>query len=145
MHEPVGYLLTWTCYGTWLHGDERGSVDRPRNVPDEPFVPPNLARLSLDRAKLRHPPVRLSEDARRVVYQTITRHCEFRSWSLHVVNVRTNHVHVVVSCGCTPARAREEFKAWCTRLLREAVLCDKNAPVWTEGGSGGRICGMNEL
>jgi hypothetical protein len=23
-----GYLITFCCYGTWLHGDERGSVDR---------------------------------------------------------------------------------------------------------------------
>ena len=23
-----GYLITFRCYGTWLHGEERGSVDR---------------------------------------------------------------------------------------------------------------------
>jgi len=22
---PLGYLITFRCYGTWLHGDERGS------------------------------------------------------------------------------------------------------------------------
>jgi hypothetical protein len=25
---PIGYLITFRSYGTWLHGDERGSVDR---------------------------------------------------------------------------------------------------------------------
>src|SRR5438093_13756827 len=24
---PLGYLITFRCYGTWLHGDERGSID----------------------------------------------------------------------------------------------------------------------
>jgi hypothetical protein len=25
MHrEPLGYFITWTCYGTWLPGDDRG-------------------------------------------------------------------------------------------------------------------------
>ena len=24
----IAYLITFRCYGTWLHGDERGSVDR---------------------------------------------------------------------------------------------------------------------
>jgi hypothetical protein len=28
---PLAYLITFRCYGTWLHGDERGSVDRFRN------------------------------------------------------------------------------------------------------------------
>src|SRR2546426_7242807 len=22
--SPIGYLITFRCYGTWLHGDERG-------------------------------------------------------------------------------------------------------------------------
>jgi len=25
---PLAYLITFRSYGTWLHGDERGSVDR---------------------------------------------------------------------------------------------------------------------
>ena len=26
MAKMVGYMLTWTTYGTWLQGDERGYV-----------------------------------------------------------------------------------------------------------------------
>jgi len=29
--EPLAYFLTWTTYGTWLPGDERGWVRRPGN------------------------------------------------------------------------------------------------------------------
>jgi hypothetical protein len=27
-HSPLGYLITFRAYGTWLHGHERGSVDQ---------------------------------------------------------------------------------------------------------------------
>ena len=33
---PLAFLLTWTTFGTWLHGDERGSMDRhSRGLPSE--------------------------------------------------------------------------------------------------------------
>ena len=35
--EPAGHFLTFRTYGTWLHGDARGSVDRFHNVPGEPL------------------------------------------------------------------------------------------------------------
>ena len=28
---PLAFLITFRTYGTWLHGDERGSVNRFRN------------------------------------------------------------------------------------------------------------------
>src|SRR5687767_4505235 len=28
---PLGYLITFRCYGTWLQGDTRGSIDRFHN------------------------------------------------------------------------------------------------------------------
>ena len=38
---PLAYLITFRSYGTWLHGDERGSVDRFHNVYGTPRLPPN--------------------------------------------------------------------------------------------------------
>jgi hypothetical protein len=34
-HTPVGYLITFRSYGTWLHGRE-GSVDRFHNAYGRP-------------------------------------------------------------------------------------------------------------
>jgi len=31
MDQPLAYFLTWQCYGCWLHGDPRGSVDSEHN------------------------------------------------------------------------------------------------------------------
>jgi len=41
---PLAYLITFTTYGTWLHGDPRGSVDREHNVWGTPFLDPDRAR-----------------------------------------------------------------------------------------------------
>ena len=37
---PLAYLLTFTCYGTRLHGDTRGTVDRNNNRYGMPFLSP---------------------------------------------------------------------------------------------------------
>ncbi|MDQ3490280.1 MAG: hypothetical protein M3449_04330 [Acidobacteriota bacterium] len=29
---PLAFLTTFRTYGTWLHGDKRGSIDRFHNV-----------------------------------------------------------------------------------------------------------------
>ena len=35
------------------------------------------------------------------------------------MNCRTNHLHVVVSADRHPDEVRKQFKAWCTRRLKE--------------------------
>jgi hypothetical protein len=37
---PLAYLITFRCHGTWLHGDERGSVDRFHNRYKSPCIEP---------------------------------------------------------------------------------------------------------
>jgi hypothetical protein len=36
---PLAYFITFRSYGSWLHGDERGSVDRSHNQYGSPFLP----------------------------------------------------------------------------------------------------------
>jgi REP element-mobilizing transposase RayT len=74
--------------------------------------------------------------AREIVRSTIRAHCEFRGWTLHAANVRTNDVHVVVSAEHpAPKIVMEQFKAWTTRRLREGRVSRPDAPVWAEHGS----------
>jgi hypothetical protein len=75
----------------------------------------------------------LSHEHRHLVERTIRRHCELRRWTLHAVNARTNHVPVVVTAvGYRPETVRDQFKAWCTRSLKEAGA--ERTRFWTEGG-----------
>ena len=115
MPSPLAYFLTWRSYGTWLPGDERGCVDPLHNVYDTPFAPPDEDRKSIAESSMLGAPFELGEEARAIVDQTVRDHCTIKKWSLHAVNVRTNHVHVVVSCGAfDPDMAMGQFKSWGT-------------------------------
>ena len=113
-----------------------GSADRSgEHQHGRPYIKENRARDRFERTELRSSPVVLDERLRTVVEQTIIDHIEYRRWALHAINVRTNHVHVVVSCSCPPEKPLHEFKAWATRRLREAELVGSDARVWTRHGS----------
>ena len=132
---PLAYLITFRCYGTWLHGDERGSVDREHNAPSGPLVEPHAGRAQAARARLRQSPVVLHAEPRAVVHDAIGEVCRHYGWPLRALSARTNHVHVVVSSEQTPERAMNAFKSWCTRRAVEAGLVPRRARVWSRHGS----------
>src|SRR6267142_1754421 len=99
-HTPVGYLITFRAYGTWLHGDERGSVDRNHHRYDTPALPPSPPRKQIERALLKQPPVKLNRRQREAVDSAIRETCAIRRWDLWAVNIRTNHLHCVVTANC---------------------------------------------
>jgi REP element-mobilizing transposase RayT len=84
----------------------------------------------------------LGEAQRRVIEDTIRAHCEVRRWHLHAVNVRSNHVHVIVTAEVAPEEVMKQFKAWCSRRLSEHAGLKQEAASkngrkrwWTEHGS----------
>jgi REP element-mobilizing transposase RayT len=62
---------------------------------------------------------RLDSQQRQVVERQIAETCKARGWKLHVVNCRSNHLHVVVTADRAPTIVRNQLKAWCTRRLKE--------------------------
>ena len=137
MPPPLAYFLTWTCYGTWLHGDERGSVDREHWGPGLAFASAVKSRVTHHKSKLKSPALMLTPEARVIVETAIRDHCVHRGWNLLAINARTNHVHVVLACGdsVTPETAMTQFKAWATRRLREQGLYNPGTKIWTQHGS----------
>ena len=134
--EPLAYLITFRCYGTWLHGDNRGSVDRKKyRVYGTRSMPTNSKLAEDEKAELRQPPITLDSAQRDVVEKSIREVCDHRGYALHAVNVRTNHVHSVVTASCKPERVMDSFKAYATRRLREARLLGKGAKAWARHGS----------
>jgi len=53
MPNTLGYMVTWTTYGTWLQGDER------QYVKDGQVLPPNKAIAAANRLALKKNPVHL--------------------------------------------------------------------------------------
>ncbi len=138
--EPLAYFLTWTTYGTWLPGDERGWNRRG----EAGTQPANPLFVEMAQSRMKEPELRLSADDRRIVEQTIRDHCRIRNWHLHAVNLRSSHVHVVVTAaGNEPETVRDQFKAWCTRRLKEAGAT--RTRFWTEGANSRRVTHEDDL
>ena len=136
MSIPLAYFLTWTCYGTWLHGDERGSVDREHNLAGRPFLARDDPRRNRSSESLKHWATTLDPTRRRVVKETISSRCAFLGARLLALSVRSNHVHLVVSCNTEqPGRLAGGFKSRCTRVLRERGLIGSEERVWTKMAS----------
>ena len=133
---PLGHLITFRCYGTRLHGDDRGSIDRFHNQYKSPYLPQSNRRRDLNQKLLEHEPVSLNAKQRQSVDGVIREVCQHRNWLLHTLNARTNHVHVVVSIGALkPERALNAFKAYSTRRMRRDRLWQETRSPWADRGS----------
>jgi REP element-mobilizing transposase RayT len=131
MHgDPVGYFLTWVTYGTWLPGDSRGWVKYRAGwqLPD-PIRECEAKALMAENACI------LTREQRRAVEAQIDETCAQRSWTLHAVNCRSNHVHVVVTADMAdPDKIRVDLKAWSARALKTAFGGEREN-WWAERGS----------
>lgn len=134
MPEPLGYFLTWSTYGTWLPGDERGWTEFRHGWQ----LPDPIRKLEAE-ARMTEDACVFDREQRDVVEKQIAETCRFRGWVLHTVNCRTNHVHVVVTADKLPDVVRDQLKAWCTRRLKELDVSRGRNTVrekwWAERGS----------
>ena len=128
--DPLGFLLTWGTYGTWLPGDSRGWVEYHNGWQ---FPAPILELESA--ASMTEDACRLNHAQRFAVEQQIAETCAYRRWHLHAVNCRSNHIHVVVTAVETaPKKIRADLKAWSTRCLKEQFDSSRDN-WWADRGS----------
>ena len=133
---PLAYFISFRSYGTWLHGDNRGSIDRFNNRYRSPYIPPSETWRSHNQRTLRAQPLILKAPHRKAIEEAIRETCEVRNWHLQAINVRTNHVHTVVSAGLKkPSIVLNAFKANATRQLREDGLWAHSFSPWADKGS----------
>jgi REP element-mobilizing transposase RayT len=133
---PIAYLLTFRTFGTWLHGDYRGSMQRTSD--------PRFGTVRLDRhvpllekraADQKQPAVILTEEQRRCVEAAIRETCDARVYTLSALNVRTNHAHSVITALIKPEKIVNDLKAYATRRLRTERLISPESRVWSRGAS----------
>jgi REP element-mobilizing transposase RayT len=146
------WLLSNTCYGTWLPGSARGFVgrvwdhrpddpeDKPRMAHEMPGTPydediPGLEHQS--RALMKGPRIVLTpahaESALAQFQETAT----IRKWELHTVAIMVNHFHIVVGVpgDPNPSKILGDFKSWATRRLSNEFGAPLSLTWWTERGS----------
>ena len=134
-NTPLAYLISFRSYGTWLHGDKRGAIDRFHNRYGAPYLPPNEAWQHHNHGQLKTRPLVLGARERGSVDKAIRETCNIRQWYLHALNVRTNHVHAVVTANHGPTLVLNALKANATRQLRQDKLWTYPFSPWAYKGS----------
>jgi len=137
--DLTGYFITWSTYGTWLPGDERGWI-----LHEDGWQKPDPVRELESKARMKEDACLLEEAQRQAVNVQIEETCSHRGWTLHAVNFRTNHVHVVVFApGAKPDKVTKDLKSWATRRLKEINPTRMNW--WAERGSMRQLYGEEAL
>lgn len=132
---PHAYFITFTTYGTWLHGSAKGSADREHHVYGAPYLEPDPARERQMQERMLQPEYTLSPPERDIVCRAIVDLANEKGWRLLAAHVRCNHVHVVVSANREPGRIMSDVKARASRDLTRAGFDSAKRRRWTRHGS----------
>jgi REP element-mobilizing transposase RayT len=133
------YLLTFSCYASHLHGDERGSIDRSHNRVGGPARPAEPGLWRFERDEMKEEPYLLDEIRRQIVLVAMIDVCAFRGWALLAGHVRMNHVHAVVEAPTRPEHIMADFKEYASRALNRSGLDRTRRKRWTRHGSMKRL------
>lgn len=136
MSEPLAFFFTVSAYGARLPGDPRGtSLRRFNATPFSAPEPANALREQTARAAMKNPSPAFGRMEREVIAASLLEACLHYGWSLHAVNVRTNHVHAVLTTARDAEFAMRALKSSATRRLREAGLFGPEDRIWARHGS----------
>jgi REP element-mobilizing transposase RayT len=139
-------LLTWTTYGTWLPGDERGFVGRVRegcgarvehDLPGTEYAAdlPGLEQAS--REWMKGPPLYLEPPDAEPLLGQFKQTAQYRGWALLAGAIMRNHVHLVVAVpgDPDPANLLRDFKSYGSRPLTRRRGRPTSETWWTQSGS----------
>ncbi|HEX6715467.1 MAG TPA: transposase [Pyrinomonadaceae bacterium] len=110
-------------------------MDRFHNRYGTPDIPRNSRWYRYNERIMKVAPVKLNTQRRTAIHDALKETCELRKWRLCAKNVRTNHVHVVVSASCHPEIVLRALKANATRKMREAGCWTSDHTPWATKGS----------
>jgi REP element-mobilizing transposase RayT len=125
MARMIGFMATWTTYGTWLQGDKKGYVK------DAIILEANPELEKSNKELLKREQVKIPKRLREAVKNAILKESEDIRQKVYAITVCNNHIHIVVEsigkrCGYSVGR----FKKAATKELRKYGFNDK---VWTKG------------
>ena len=135
MARTVGYMLTWTTYGTWLQGDERGYVKNGRILAGDKKLKNQCKKL------LKQNEVKLKNNEKVIVRQTILNEAERIGLEIEALTVCNNHIHLVMRYYNEPiGQTVSRFKNIATSALKKH---GRDGKIWT-GSFDKRFCFSNE-
>ena len=146
------WLLSNTFYGTWLPGDQRGSVTSVRDT--RPDDPPSDFRLEHDipgtpweeeipglrhaaEEQMRGPPIYFDLEKAEIMLAQFRETAGYRAQVLRAVSVMYNHLHFVVQVADDPGPRRllADYKAYGSRALNRRYGKPLSETWWTNKGS----------
>jgi REP element-mobilizing transposase RayT len=142
--RPFALHITWTCYGTWLPGDERGSVSNQllpeggfrvkQNNPGTPVLAGDSYTRQRAMKLQKGETVFLTAAEALCVAEELVNAARDRGWRILRGAVMANHVHVVVTdCPDDGPAVRRILKGVSQAKLRERT--GRGQRCWTAGGS----------
>jgi REP element-mobilizing transposase RayT len=137
LHMAIAYFITFSTYGTWLHGADKGmgSVDRDHNEQGADFVTPDPAVEQEACDAMAQPVYTMDAPRRERVRDAIVSLAKERAWQLLAVHVRSNHVHVVIRADRDPGRLMSDLKGRASRDLTLTGFENADRRRWTRHGS----------
>jgi hypothetical protein len=125
MDRVIGYMVTFTTYGTWLQGDRRGYVK------DGQTFEGNEQLLDANKEAMRQGAIRLNPKQKEIVKQAILDEAKELKQTIFAILVWSSHVHIVAeNIDETIGKVTGRYKAAATKALRETGFEGK---VWTKG------------
>lgn len=125
MVKTLGYMVTWTTYGSWLQGDARGYVK------DGKILGENKGLEQANRKMLIGDRFKLKKEQREVARRAILLEAERIGEKILAISVCSNHIHVVIGKGGNSVdKVVNRFKSAAYYALRENGVEER---VWTRG------------
>ena len=124
--KTATYLITFSCYGCHLHGDELGSVDPAHNVPGSRVIEADAERAACEKERMDQAPYQMDQVRRGIVLEAIREASGHRGWKLLAAHVRSTHVHSVVEATVRPERVMSDFKSYASRRLNRTGLDEQD-------------------
>jgi len=118
-------MVTWTTYGSWLQGDNRGYVKHGK------IIQSNQQLLLTNRRLQKMKTIKLNPEQRKIVYRAILNEARRMDQKIEAISICEHHVHIVAR------PCQESIPQIVSRYKNVAMfaLC-KNAEVsriWTRG------------
>ncbi len=142
---PLAYFITFSCYGTHLHGYESESVDRSNNKYGTPHLPPDEKQRQREQDNMIQDQYILDYDRAKIVLDSIMQNSSHRKWNLLAVHVRSTHIHVVIQALVAPEKVMNDLKSYASRSLNNAGFENSDRKRWARHGSTKYLWKVNDL
>ena len=138
------WLLTWTTYGSWLPGDDRGFVSRAespegghriRNTPGTSYDAGQQDVAESARARMKGKAVSLTEHHALTVCKALCETAASHEILLVTFSVMRDHVHLLCQSEKSGSELLQLFKGVSSRRLGQSFQLAESPRWWTKSGS----------